>query len=308
MRIHRNARTTPRTRKVLVLRVLSGGWPVSRVARAMELSRTTVYKWVKRFLSEGEAGLEDRRPVPGRVWNRLPALAVSFIRRLRRQRWSGSTIARTLGLAHSTVCGILRRIGLNRWRSVCPPEPVVRYERERTGDLLHLDVKKLGRFRAPGHRVLADKRHRSRGVGWDFVHVCVDDASRTAYAEVLEDEKGPTAVGFLRRAVGWYRRKGVEVKEVMTDNGSNFISGVFREACVEGGLRHIRTRPYRPETNGKAERFIQTMLREWAYGRPYSNSATRARALGPWLEYYNHQRPHGSLKGRAPYQRLREDL
>lgn len=284
------------------------GWRVSDAARALGISRATAYKWLERYESEGEPGLEDRSSAPRRVWNRTPRKRVRRIEQLRRRRLIGAEIADRLGMALSTVRGILRRLGLGRLKYLEPKEPVIRYERERPGDLLHVDVKKLGRFRRPGKRVRKDQRCRNRGAGWEFVHVCVDDATRVAHVEVLPDEKAVTTVGFLRRARRAFVRRGIEVSQVMSDNGSPYVSYLWRDACAELGLEHIRTRPYRPQTNGKAERFIQTLKREWAYKRPYRSAAARAKALGPWLWGYNHRRPHGSLGGRTPYERLRDGL
>lgn len=308
MKLHANARTTPKSRQTLVKRVLKEGWRVSDAARALGVSRATVYKWLWRYELEGSGGLEDRSSVPHRVWNRTPRNLVRRIKQLRWKRLIGAAIAQRLGMALSTVRGVLRRLGLGRLNYLDPKEPVVRYERERPGDLLHVDVKKLGRFRRPGKRVRRDQRCRNPGAGWEFVHVCVDDASRVAYVEVLADEKAVTTVGFLRRARRSFVRRGVAVAQVMSDNGSPYVSYAWADACDELGMEHIRTRPYRPQTNGKAERFIQTLKREWAYKRPYRSAAARAKALGPWLKRYNHWRPHGSLGGRAPYERLRNGL
>jgi len=230
---------------------------------------------------------------------------VRRIEQLRRRKLIAWAIGKQLRMAVSTIGGILRRLGLGRLRDLEPKEPVVRYERDRPGELIHLDVKKLGRFKRPGKRVRVDRRCRNVGAGWEFVHVCVDDHTRLAYAEILPDERKESAVGFLERAAAWLRRRGVRVERVMTDNGSAFCSYAFRDACRALGARHLRTRPYRPQTNGKAERFIQTMLRKWAYVRPYRSSSARAKALGPWLEYYNRVKPHGSLGGITPYERLR---
>jgi len=306
MQSHRNARTTPIVRRLMVERVRKLGWKVTATADAAGVSRTTVYKWLKRFGDEGEAGLEDRSSAPRRVWNRTRPRLVARIRTMRRRRFFGRVIALRLRMARSTVGGVLRRLGLSSLRSLDPREEVVRYERARAGELLHLDVKKLGRFSRPGHRVDGDRaRRRSRGAGWECVHVCIDDASRVAYVEILPDERAGTTSGFLARALRHYRGLGLQIEEVMTDNGPAYHSRDFAAACATGGLRHIWTRPYRPQTNGKAERFIQTMLREWAYARSYADADARARALAPWLAHYNRGRPHGSLGGLTPVQRLR---
>ena len=221
---------------------------------------------------------------------------------------TGVQIAKRLRLPRSTVARVLKRHGLERLKFLEPPEPARRYEMERPGELIHLDVKKLGRFKGVGHRITGYHAsvHRSRGSGWEFVHVCIDDYSRLAYVELLEDEKGPTTVGFLMRALAWFAERGVTVKRVMTDNGTNYRSHVFRHALARLGLRHSRTKPYTPRTNGKAERFIQTMLREWAYARPYLSSAKRRVALLPWLRRYNERRPHGGIGGAPPITRLKE--
>jgi transposase InsO family protein len=289
----------------MVARVKELGWSVAATSRAHGVCRSTVYKWLARFESEGEAGLFDRSSAPHRVANRTRPRLVKRIEALRRRRLFGRVIALRLALPRSTVAGVLARIGLSSLRVLDPVEPVVRYVRERPGELLHLDVKKLGRFSRPGHRVNRDRTTRTRGVGWEYVHVCIDDASRAAYVEILGDERGETVRDFLARALAHYRVLGVSVAQVMTDNGSGYVSRDFAALCDREGVRHLRTRPYRPQTNGKAERFIQTMLREWAYLRPYADSRARARALGPWLEHYNHDRPHGSLEGLTPDQRLR---
>ena len=224
--------------------------------------------------------------------------------RLRALRMTGPVIAHRLKMARSTVAGILRRHGQARLRTLQPPEPPNRYERARPGELVHVDVKKLGRIGRPGHRVHGDRTTRVRGIGWEFVHVCIDDATRLAYVEVLEDEKGPTAAGFLRRAVAWFGRRQITVERVLSDNGSCYRSTVNRQLCAELGIKVKFTRPYRPQTNGKAERFIQTMLREWAYAATFQTSLERRHALRPWLRYYNLHRPHMALDGRPPVARL----
>jgi transposase InsO family protein len=281
------------------------GWSVAATARAHGVCRSTVYKWLARFDAEGGSGLSDRSSAPHCVANRTRPRLVARIETLRRRRLIGRVIAARLSMARSTVAGVLRRAGMGTLRLLDPPEPVVRYVRERAGELLHLDVKKLGRFWRPGHRVTGDRHGTSVGAGWDFVHVCIDDASRVAYVEILGDERGATTCDFLARALAHYRSLGLSVAQVMTDNGSAYVSRDFAALCRDARVCHLRTRPYRPQTNGKAERFIQTMLREWAYARSYSDAIARARALGPWLEHYNRERPHGSLEGLTPDQRLR---
>jgi transposase InsO family protein len=271
---------------------------------------------VGRYRAGGEAGLHDRSSAPRRVHNVTPPERVEAIAALRRLRMTGPEIAELLGMATSTVSAVLARIGLGRLSRLEPPEPVRRYERSRPGELIHIDVKKLGRISAKGagHRVTGDRSSRVRrgpghgrgATGWERVHVCVDDATRMAYAEVLPDEKATTAIGFLRRALAFYRSHGVRVEGVMTDNGSAYISVAHAAACRALGIRHVRTRPYRPQTNGKAERFIRTMLREWAYAAVYGSSPERAAALSGWLERYNLRRRHGALGHRPPIERLRE--
>ena len=270
----------------------------------MGVSRRTAFKWLRRWREEGEAGLEDRSSAPHSIPHRTSRALERRIEKLRRQRLAAYQIARLLGMARTTVSAVLVRLGLNRLKVLEPKEPANRYERDRPGELLHLDVKKLGRFSRVGHRIHGDKTTRDRGAGWEFVHVCVDDHSRVAYVEVLDNEKGLTATAFLRRAVRWFAKAGVRTERVLTDNGSCYRSRDFRSACEELGISPRRTRPYRPRTNGKAERFIQTMLREWAYARPYRTSTWRRRALAGWLRHYNRVRPHGSLCYQAPWTRI----
>jgi transposase InsO family protein len=318
MKLHANARTCPNSRRLLVKRVLEEGWSLRAAAEAAGLSERSARKWLARFRAEGEQGLYDRSSAPKRIPHRTPKATVEAIEKLRRVRMTAAEIAEVLELALSTVSAWLRRLGLGKRSRLEPPEPPNRYERSRPGELVHVDVKKLGRFERAGHRVTGRRQGRltqttaagrGRGVvGWEFCHVCVDDATRLAYVEVLADERGETAVGFLRRAVAWFGERGVGVERVMTDNGSPYVSTVHALACRELGLKHLRTRPYRPRTNGKAERFIQTMLREWAYGRIYGSSAERRSQLGPWLERYNYRRKHGSLGHRPPAARLSELL
>jgi transposase InsO family protein len=280
------------------------GWTLTRVAEAAGVSVRTISKWRRRHREEGEQGLHDRSSAPGSVPHRTPEDRVQAIAALRRQRLTGWEIADTLGMPPSTVSTILARIGLGRLSRLEPPEPPNRYQRERPGELLHVDVKKLGKIGRPGHRVNGDRRTRSRGIGWEYVHVAVDDATRLAYVEVLADEKAVTAVAFLRRAVAHFGDYGIRVERVMTDNGSCYRAVVHALACRALGIRHLRTRPYRPRTNGKAERFIRTMLGGWAYGAVYQTSAQRCRALPAWLDFYNRRRPHGSLNRQAPVERL----
>lgn len=302
MRQHANARLTPHGRRLLVDRVECAGWTVRAAAAASGVSSVTAHKWLRRYRTAGAAGLEDRSSAAHRIWNRTPALWRCAIERLRRSLLGATAIAQQLGLALSTVSGVLRELGLSSWRSVMPSEPARRYEREHPGDLLHLDVKRAGRFEQPGR--WSPSGRRSRGAGFECVHVCVDDHSRAAYVEVLPDEKGVTAEGFLRRALAWYGSHGVRVREVMTDNAQTYNSVVFQKTLRANEIRHIKTRPYRPRTNGKAERLIRTLKDEWMYVREYEDSSARARALGPWLERYNERRPHRSLGRKPPMTRL----
>jgi transposase InsO family protein len=284
-------------------RVRNEGWTVGEAADAFGVSSRTVFRWLARW-DAGDA-MTDRSSAPGKVPGRTPAKVEAHIERLRRLRWTSTRIAGTLGLPTSTVCAVLKRIGLNRLSKLDPPEPPNRYCRRHAGELVHVDVKKLGRFHRPGKRALGQgPGRRSRRAGWEAVHVCVDDATRLAYVEVLPNELAVTTAGFLERAIAWFTERGVEVRQVMSDNGSPYRSNLWARTCSERGIEHLRTRPYRPQTNGKAERFIQTMLREWAYAATYRSSDQRTKALGPWLEYYNCQRPHGSLGKNTPISRL----
>lgn len=303
VKLHANAKTTPKTRLLLVQR-MEEGWDAGSAAEAVGVSRRTGLKWLARYRAEGLAGLEDRPCAPRSIPHRTPAAKVCRIKRLRLKRLAALQIARILGMARSTVSAVLVRLGLNRLRMLEPKEPTNSYERARPGELLHLDVKKLGRFQGIGKRFQhQSKAARSDGAGWEFIHVCVDDHSRLAYVEVLQDEKGPTAAGFLRRAVRWMAELGVRTERVLTDNGSCYKS-VFDATCEQLGIRHLRTRPYRPQTNGKAERFIQTLLRDWAYAKPYRSSGWRRRALQPWVRHYNQVRAHASLGGNSPISRI----
>jgi transposase InsO family protein len=284
--------------------VIDTGWAVTEAADAAGCSERTAYKWLARYRSEGLAGLEDRSSRPRRIWA-TPSARVALIERLRRLRLTSTRIARDLRMAVSTVCAVLARLGLGRLSRLEPPEPPNRYSRRHPGELIHIDTKKLGRFGAPGHRVTGrGPGTRNRRPGWEVVHVCVDDATRLAYVEILDDECGPTSTGFLARAVAWLGSKGVVVHRVMTDNGPPFRSRAWAGWCRDHRVRHMRTRPYRPRTNGKAERFIQTMLREWAYVAAYPSSTARRQALLPWIREYNCDRPHGSLGKRSPMAQL----
>ena len=305
MELHKNARSCPASRMLLVSRMM-GGMSSSSAAEAAGVSRRTAFKWKARYREAGEAALVDRRSRPHRMPRQAHPLRREEVLRLRRRRYTGPQIAARVGLSSATVARILARAGLSRLKSLEPREPVVRYEKQRPGELIHVDIKKLGRIGRVGHRIHADYTLRARGVGWEFVHVAIDDASRLAYAEVLPNERSPSSIAFLRRAVAWFQSRGVTVQAVMSDNGSCYVSRRFRSACQRLHLRHLRTRPYRPQTNGKAERFIQTLLREWAYRRPYSTSVQRTLRLPRYLNQYNLRRPHAALRRRTPAQRLRE--
>jgi transposase InsO family protein len=307
MKLHGNARLSPKGRLLLCQRVIKRGWSLAAAAEAAGVSERTAGKWVGRYRAEGEAGLADRSSAPHRVPARTDERRVELIAALRRLRMTGAEIALCLGMALSTVSGILTRVGLGKLSRLDPPEPANRYERRHPGELIHIDVKKLGRIGdGAGHRVHGDRRKRSRGVGWEYAHVCVDDATRLAYVEVLDDEKAITAVGFLGRAIAFYRRHGIAVQRVMTDNGSAYRSAVHALACRALRLKHLRTRPYRPRTNGKAERFIKTLLAGWAYGAIYRTSTERRAALSGWVDWYNTRRPHGALSHKPPAARLTE--
>jgi len=307
MKQHANAPLGPKGRATMVRRYLEQGWSLTEAAEAAGVSERTCSKWVARYRAQGEAGLIDRSSEPHSIPHRTPEDRVAAIAALRRVRMTGPEIAECLQMALSTVSAVLDRIGLGKLSRLEPPEPPNRYERESPGELIHIDVKKLVRIeRGAGHRVTGKRTSQAKGAGWELVHVCVDDATRLAYVEVLGDEKAATAVGFLRRAIAFYRAHGMSVKEVMTDNGPAYASISHAIACRALRVRHIRTRPYRPRTNGKAERFIRTMLGGWAYGAIYRDSAERTAALSGWLEFYNWRRPHGSLAKRPPGARLAE--
>jgi len=303
MDLHSGARTCPASRALLVSRVLDQRWRVGSAAHAAGVSRATAHKWLKRWRNEDRT-LHDRSSRPRRSPTRTPRCWEDMVVLLRRCRKTGPQIARDLKLPPATVARVLQRHGLARLRDLQPKEPAIRYEHRRPGDLVHLDVKKLGRIVRPGHRVHGDRTTRVRGAGWEYVHVAIDDASRVAYVEVHRDELATTTVSFLRRALAWFRTVGVRVRRLLTDNGFGYLSRLFAQACEELRARHGRTRPYRPRTNGKVERFIQTLLREWAYATSYANSRVRTQALRRWLTHYNRRRPHSSLAGVAPFSRL----
>jgi transposase InsO family protein len=304
--LHRNARTCPRSRRLLVDRVLVEGWSLAAAAEAAGVSERTAWKWVDRYRREGEVGLEDRSSAPSLVPSRTPADRERLILFLRELRFTSPEIAETLAMPLSTVGAVLSRNGLGKLPRLQPDEPANSYVRPRPGELVHLDVKKLGRIGRPGHRVNGDRRTQMRGIGWEFVHVAVDDATRLAYVEVLADEKGQTAAGFLRRAVAFFARYGIQVERILTDNGSCYRAVVHALACRRLAIKHLRTRPYRPRTNGKAERFIRTLVESWAYGAVYRTSAERTAALAGWTDWYNRLRPHRSLGRKPPLSRLAE--
>lgn len=306
MDIHKNARSCPASRELLVTRVLRQGWSVGEAAGAAGVSVRTGHKWLRRYKAEGPSGLADRSSRPLRCPRATPRSQRRRVVRLRRRRMSGPEIAARLGMAPATVARILSRAGLARLRALEPKEPPRRYERQSPGELLHLDIKKLGRIRGVGHRITGSRHghNRNRGIGWEFVHVAIDDASRLAYAEILPDERQDTTAGFLERAVAWYAKLGINVQALLTDNGNAYRSHRFAVACQELHLRHHFTRPYRPRTNGKAERLIQTLLREWAYRFAYHSSLERRRWLHHYLHFYNCHRQHRSLSNQPPASRL----
>ena len=305
MNVHKNARLTPTGRALLVDRV-SSGWKIGAASEAAGVSVRTGYKWLARYRQGGAVWHHDRPSSPRLCPHRTPEATIRKIDRLRRQRMSGVAIASMLDLARSTVGLILRRLGLNRLALLEPKAAVVRYERARPGELIHIDIKTLGKIDGIGHRITGyyAGHHRARHVGHEHLHVAIDDASRLAYVELLPSLGREDATGFLNRALAWYARLGAKVERVMTDNGSAYRSKLFAAALQQAQVRHIRTRPYTPRTNGKAERFIQTSLREWAYARPYASSYERAMAIKPWADRYNLSRPHAGIGGISPWKRL----
>ena len=318
MKMHANARLSLKGRELLIARVEVAGWSLSAAAEAAGISDRTARKWIARHRAEGHDGLLDRSSAPEVVANRTDERRVEVIAALRRLRMTGAEIAETLDMALSTVSGILTRIGMGKLGRL-GLEPAQRYERARPGELIHIDVKKLGRIQGgAGHRVTSRPNRHYTGqrtdaegavrnvVGWEYVHVSIDDATRLAYVEVLADEKATTAIGFLHRAVKHFASYGITTERLITDNGSAYRSTVHAIACRTLGIRHLRTRPYRPQTNGKAERFIRTMLEGWAYGAIYRDSNERNAALAGWLDFYNRRRPHGALSHKPPLARLTE--
>ena len=299
MKLHRNAKTTPSMRALLVHRVRTLHWPVATAAAAAGVAIRTAYKWLARYRLGGAPALEDRSSQPHRQPRRTSAAVIRAIVTARHERLTAWAIAVRLQVARSTVAAILARLGLNRLAALEPAAVVTRYERARPGELVHLDIKPLGRILRVGHRIHPTRRG-SVGAGWEYVHVAVDDHSRAAYVEVLPDQTGSTTAAFLRRTTRWFARRGVIVERVLTDNGSGYISRRFQQAASRVRVRLMRTRPYRPQTNGKAERFIQTLIRRWAYAEPYASSWRRTQALRPWLRHYNTERPHAALNYQPP--------
>jgi transposase InsO family protein len=304
MNMHKNARLTPKGRELLIARLEDGHHPKD-VAGALGVSVRTVYTWRRRYREEGLAGLQDRSSRPHTSPNKTPDDVEAQVIALRRERRIYDRIAEQTGVSHSTVGRILERHGLNRWRDLEPAEPVIRYERERPGEIIHMDIKKLGKFNRVGHRITGDRHGQSnaRGIGWEFVHVSIDDHSRLAFSQVLKSEKKECAMAFLIATLAWYKRHGIKVERLMTDNGSCYRSKAFNRLCKALGIRHIYTKPYTPKTNGKAERFIQSSLREWAYAQAYETSEQRKTELHYWLHHYNWHRPHAGIKRQTPISR-----
>lgn len=303
MNSHKHARLTAKGRALLVTRVRQHGWTVRAASEAGGVSERTGYKWLARYRAEGEAGLVDRSSRPHGCPHAVSLEDKQRWESRRRQRWPQWRIAAEAGFSLASVSRHLRRIGLSRLKSLDPVEPVIRYERAAPGELLHIDTKRLGRINGIGHRISGERQHRNRGIGWDSVHLAIDDHSRVSFARIKPDETAASCVEFLRQAVAYYASLGVRIDRVMTDNGSGY-KNTFRTACANLGLRHLRTKPYTPKTNGKAERFVQTSLREWAYARPYSSSAEREAALQPFIHRYNWHRPHSALNHQPPMSRI----
>ena len=310
MNVHKNARLTPQGRALLVQRVRTDGWRVGDAAAAAGLSQRQAFRWLARHRAGGELALQDRSSAPARCPHRTHADTLAAIERLRRQWRTGPQIARELGLPRSTVGAVLRRLGLGRLSALEAKPAIVRYEREKPGELINIDIKKPGRINGVGHRITGDRTGQSnkRGTGWEYLHVAIDDACRLAYSEVLANEKAESAVAFTNRALAWFKRLGVSVERIMTDNGSAYKSFAFRDLLADQGIRHKRTRPYTPRTNGKAERFIQTSLREWVYAQAYTTSAERIETLKPWLQTYNTTRTHSGIKHMTPFAKLNNVL
>ena len=305
MNSHKHARLTPKGRALLVERVLDEGWSVQEASLAAGVSRRTTYKWIGRFKAEGQTGLFDRSSRPHSSPTATSARKRRRFEQLRRRRWPLWRIASDQGSSIATVSRCMKRIGLSRLKSLEPIEPVVRYERELPGELIHIDTKRLGKINGVGHRITGVRTHSkaNSGRGWDAVHLAIDDHSRVAFARIKVDETKVNCVEFLREAIAFYKSIGVRVEGVMTDNGAGYKK-TYDLACAELGLRHLRTKPYTPKTNGKVERFVQTSLREWAYVRPYRSSAQREAALQPFIHHYNWHRPHSALAHQPPMIRI----
>ena len=307
MDVHKNAPLTPCGREAMVKRVIECGQTPQAVGKAVGVCPRTVRKWVRRFREGGVESLTDRSSRPHRLHRPTSPETVARIETLRRERWTGAQIARETAVSKATVFRVLRRLGLNRLKALEPAEPIRRYERERPGELIHLDIKKLGKIGSVGHRITGRGTglvNQHMGIGWEYVHVCIDDASRIGFSRVMKDQRKSSAIAFLKAAVSYYASLGVKVERVMTDNGSCYRSETFRKACKALQLKHLFTKPYTPRTNGKAERFIQTSLREWAYARAYNTSHERVEELPRWLHRYNWHRPHGSIGSMPPISRL----
>jgi transposase InsO family protein len=304
MNLHSSAKTCPYSRGLLVRRIRGQGWTVKAAAEAAHISVRTAYKWLARFRMEGRAGLMDRSSRPMCAPNRIEAAVVAKVIDLRRSRLPATEVARRLVMPRSTVGLILRRKGLAKWSSLEKKEPPRRYEIAEPGGLLHLDIKKLGKIQGVGHRIHGDFTKRSRGVGWEHLHIAIDAHSRSSYVEILPDEKKETTAAFLQRALSHYACQGIRVQRILTDNGMCYHSMAVRSVCETHAIKHSFTRPYRPQTNGKAERFIQTALREWAYRLAYESSEQRTQALKAWIHHYNHHRPHSALAGLTPASKL----
>src|SRR5829696_1100822 len=304
VKLHRNAKTTPHMRALLVARIRQQQWTPAAAAGAAGISVRSAYKWVARYRTGGASALEDRASTPHRQPRRTAAAVTARILAARYERRTAWAIAVQLQVPRSTVAAILARAGLNRLARLTPPTPIRRYEWAHPGDLVHLDVKPLARIAGVGHRIHGDRRARVKGIGWEYAHVAIDDHSRAAYVEVLPDQTGVTTAGFLQRTIAWFARRGVRLTRVLADNGGNYRSQRFQAVAARHALRLKRARPYRPQTNGKAERFIQTLIREWAYARPYASSARRTQALQPWVHNYNVRRPHTALGYHPPCARF----
>ena len=303
MQIHRNAKTTPHMRALLIQRIHDHQWPPAEAAAAAGISVRTARKWLRRHQLGGRPALDDAPSRPHHTPHATPAAVVSQVVELRRTGQRIWTIARAVGRPPSTVSAILRRLGVERPRA--PQPPVRRYEWPHAGDLLHVDMKPLARIAAVGHRIHGNPALKRRGVGYEYAHVAIDDATRLAYVEVCPSQRGADCAAFLERACTWFADIGIRIRRVMSDNGKGYLSNAFAAVLAARRLRHMRTRPYTPRTNGKAERFIQTLLREWAYVRAYPTSRRRTAALQPWVAFYNRRRPHASLSYATPWDRFR---